>query len=93
MDPTQFKDPDAYDFKAFTKKAVDMHFTKGNIIRMKGEWEGRQYHNFIFNPIEIVNTGKKADFAKIEFFYDKNSRLRSHLDSVEGTYWPEASKK
>jgi len=24
MNPTQFKDPDAYDFKAFTKNAVGM---------------------------------------------------------------------
>jgi len=38
MNPTQFKDPEAYDFKAFTRKAVGMWFTKGDIIRLKGEW-------------------------------------------------------
>lgn len=36
MNPTQFKDPDAYDFKAFTKNAVGMQFNRGDVIKMKG---------------------------------------------------------
>jgi hypothetical protein len=36
MDPTQFKDPEAYDFKAFTRIGVGKVFNKGEVIRMKG---------------------------------------------------------
>lgn len=38
MSPTQFKDPDAGDFRAFTKKAVNINFERGDIVKLKGEW-------------------------------------------------------
>lgn len=57
MNPTQFKDPNASDFKAFTNIMQGIELTRGQILQLKGEWEGRQYHNFIFNPIAIQKTG------------------------------------
>lgn len=36
MDPTQFKDPQAYDFKAFTNKALRMQLHQGDVVRLKG---------------------------------------------------------
>lgn len=53
MNPTQFKDPQASDFKAFTNKAHNLGLVLGDVVKLKGEWEGRQYHNFIFNPISL----------------------------------------
>ena len=32
MDPTQFKDPEAYDFKAFTKIGAGKVYTKGEVM-------------------------------------------------------------
>lgn len=36
MNPTQFKDPQAYDFKAFTNKAHHLQLTTGDVIKLKG---------------------------------------------------------
>lgn len=55
-------------------------------MKLKGEWEGRQYHNFIFNPIHLEKTSKKQDPSTVVFLYDKNSLLRSHLEAVKSDH-------
>jgi hypothetical protein len=68
---------------------VGKEYSKGEVIRMKGEWEGRQFHSFLFNPIEMNKTGRTKDLASCMYIYDKNSLLRSHLDAVKTEYKPE----
>ena len=36
MNPTQFKDPDAYDFKIFSKVANAIQLKRGDVVTIKG---------------------------------------------------------
>ena len=36
MNPSQFKDADAYDFKIFTKVAKGLDLNRGDVIKIKG---------------------------------------------------------
>lgn len=69
MDPTQFKDPEAYDFKLFTQLANTLDLRRGDLIAIKGRWEARHYHNFVFNPFSIKKTGRNLDPSAVNYFY------------------------
>lgn len=86
MDPSQFDQASAYDFKVFTKLANGIELKTGDEIYLKGEWEGRQYHNMIFIPVELKKTGKFRDPSKTEYFYKQKSMLRDHLDAVKDNF-------
>lgn len=36
MNPTQFQDPNAYDFKIFTKAANNLTLHRGDVVKIKG---------------------------------------------------------